>query len=132
MRWGNVKSTISFIALLSGVIYASTACWADESSKKKKKICYRATSNQIQEIIKGNQKKDKFLSKCKAAGIDDQWCDQLIRPNPDSEDKFRKTYGNNLPHQLINPNESTWKYAFQGALIVQDLVKNLKQTGVLA
>lgn len=49
------------------------------------------------------------------------WCDQVVRPNPKSVNTFRCTYGSSQAHNLIHPDESTWKYPIEGVRILQDL-----------
>lgn len=64
------------------------------------------------------------MEQCKTKGITSELCEQLTQPNPASAKIFTCTYGTFLPHQLIDPDESTWEYAFQGAKIVMELQKN--------
>ena len=47
----------------------------------------------------------------------------MIRPNPSSINTFKCTYGSNQPHQLIHPDERTWKYPIAAVNIVRDLEK---------
>ncbi|MEM7646858.1 MAG: hypothetical protein AAF203_08120 [Pseudomonadota bacterium] len=82
--------------------------------------CKKANSSQLSQVNKGNQKKDKFLAGCYQATNGSCWCDQLIRPNPSSIDSFYCTYGNNQVHQLIHPDESTWRYAYEAVKIVEE------------
>ena len=88
--------------------------------------CTKANSTQKNQVNKGNLKKDKFLSQCFSATNNSCWCDQLVRPNPDSFSTFQCTYGQDQVHQLIHPNESTWKHAFEAVKIVEEFeAKNL-------
>ncbi|MBY0385975.1 hypothetical protein K2X05_12520, partial [bacterium] len=52
------------------------------------------------------------------------WCIQLIRPNPSSKSIFACTYGANQIHQLIHPNQDTWKYAYQAVNLIERLEMN--------
>lgn len=83
--------------------------------------CKSATSEQIATIDAGNRKKDDFLQACYRGTGDSPWCKQLVRPNPDSIGRFRCTYGNAQPHQLIHPDEKTWMNAITGVRLVQEL-----------
>lgn len=85
--------------------------------------CARADRDQIEQVKKGNEKFEKFLQACARATKGSHWCTQLTRPNPDSIERFRCTYGEDLPHRLINPDESTWTNAFQAVLLVEELEK---------
>lgn len=83
--------------------------------------CKKASSSQVQVVNQGNAKKDSFLRGCAQATGGSSWCNQLVRPNPDSRSIFQCTYGNNQVHQLINPDEKTWKHAFNAAKLIQEL-----------
>ncbi len=83
--------------------------------------CKKATAAQKKIVNSGNSKKTKFLNGCKAATADSSWCSQLIRPNPESKDVFACTYGSGQTHQLIHPDESTWKHAYEAVKIVKEL-----------
>lgn len=83
--------------------------------------CTKATSAQKSEVNRGLAKKTKFLQQCYANTKSKRYCDELIRPNPDSASIFYCTYGNSQQHVLIDPDESTWKNAFQAVKIVEDL-----------
>ena len=87
------------------------------------KACKKASRSQLAEVNKGRVKKEKFLEKCYEQTGNSCWCDQLTRPNPSSRNTFRCTYGNNRPHVLIHPNESSWKHAIEAAKIVLELEK---------
>lgn len=82
--------------------------------------CAKADTRQIAEVNEGNTKRDQFLSQCYAYNNNSCWCDQLLRPNPNSIDTFFCTYGETQTHQLIHPDESTWKYAFEAVKIVEE------------
>jgi hypothetical protein len=86
--------------------------------------CKKATKAQIAEINKGNAKKADFLAKCAAETGNSPWCDQLVRPNPDSAGIFECTYGKNQPHQLVHPDADTWKNAIEAVKIVQELTNS--------
>lgn len=83
--------------------------------------CAKASATQISFINKGNAKKDAFLQECARLTGGSAWCMQLIRPNPSSISTFRCTYGNDQVHQLIHPDEATWKNAFEAVRLVQEL-----------
>jgi hypothetical protein len=83
--------------------------------------CKKATAAQIAEVNRGNAKKAAFLQRCATATGGSRWCDQLIRPNPESKDIFACTYGPSQVHQLIHPDESTWVNAFETVKIVDEL-----------
>ena len=83
--------------------------------------CSRASSSQIATIKQGNAKYDKFMKGCWAATGNSRWCEQLTRPNPSSRSTFICTYGSDLPHRLIHPDESTWKNAYQAVKLVEEL-----------
>lgn len=84
------------------------------------RACNKANSSQLNQVNLGNAKKDQFLSQCYQQTNSSCWCDQLVRPNPDSFATFQCTYGVHQIHQLIHPNESTWKYAFEAVKIVEE------------
>lgn len=92
--------------------------------KVERKTCIKANAKQLSLIQSGNAKKDLFLQQCAEAGVTSDLCQQLTRPNLNSKSTFTCTYGNEVPHQLIDPDESTWEFAFQGAKIVMELQKN--------
>lgn len=83
--------------------------------------CKKASNTQKTTINLGNQKKEKFLAQCRAATGNSDWCDQLVRPNPASKSIFECTYGGSQPHQLIHPNESTWKHAINAIKLIKEL-----------
>ena len=83
--------------------------------------CVKASSSQIQQVNLGLSKKEKFLQKCAAETNNSSWCTQVVRPNPSSVNTFRCTYGSSQAHNLIHPDESTWKYPIAGVKILKDL-----------
>lgn len=83
--------------------------------------CSKASKTQKTTIELGNQKKTKFLTQCRAQTGNSAWCDQLVRPNPASKNIFECTYGSSQVHQLIHPNESTWKHAINAVKLIQEL-----------
>lgn len=83
--------------------------------------CQKANSTQISVINQGNSKKADFLQQCARATGGSAWCAQLIRPNPTSISTFRCTYGATQVHQLIHPNEATWKNAYGAVKLIQEL-----------
>ncbi|WP_374029054.1 hypothetical protein [Bdellovibrio bacteriovorus] len=83
--------------------------------------CVRASSSQKAQVNAGTDKKDEFLRYCAAQTNGSYWCDQLVRPNPRSVNTFRCTYGSSQPHNLIHPDENTWKYPVEAVKIIQDL-----------
>ncbi len=86
--------------------------------------CKKASSSQLKLVNRGNDKREQFLSQCYKATNNSCWCDQLIRPNPESIDLFHCTYGLNQDHQLIHPDEDTWKNAFEAVKIVEEFEAN--------
>jgi hypothetical protein len=93
--------------------------------------CAKANPSQIRQVDLGNQKKDQFLSRCFLETNQSCWCHQLVRPNPASINTFRCTYGEDQVHQLIHPNESTWKHAIEAVKIVQELYEQNIETQVI-
>jgi hypothetical protein len=83
--------------------------------------CTKASNSQVAMVNQGNQKKDDFLQRCAQTTGGSAWCSQLIRPNPDSVSVFRCTYGESQVHQLINPDESSWKHAHNAVKLIQEL-----------
>lgn len=83
--------------------------------------CTKASARQISVINQGNAKKENFLQRCARETGGSAWCSQLIRPNPNSISTFRCTYGPSQVHQLIHPNESTWKNAIDAVQLIQEL-----------
>jgi len=85
--------------------------------------CVKASPSQIAVVNRGNAKKNLFLQKCAEATNNSPWCAQLTRPNPDSLEIFNCTYGASQVHQLIHPDEATWKNAFAAVALVEELQK---------
>ncbi|MBX2987192.1 MAG: hypothetical protein KF802_04775 [Bdellovibrionaceae bacterium] len=85
--------------------------------------CTRANTSQIRVVNEGNGKRERFLARCARETGDSPWCAQLIRPNPQSVSVFRCTYGQNLAHQLIHPDENTWGNAIRAVKIIQQLTQ---------
>lgn len=83
--------------------------------------CKSANTAQADFVHLGTHKKEEFLEACARATNNSPWCEQLVRPNPSSIRTFRCTYGSKVPHELIHPSESIWKYAFTGVQLVEDL-----------
>lgn len=83
--------------------------------------CTQATSSNLATVNNGNAKLTAFLSKCAASTNNSSWCQQLVRPNPASVQTFKCTYGENQPHRLIHPDESTWANAFKAVQFVTQL-----------
>lgn len=83
--------------------------------------CNKPSRAQVTAIEQGNAKRDRFLQACYRETDGSAWCDQLIRPNPSSVNTFRCTYGEQLPHQLIHPDESTWRYAIDAVHLIHIL-----------
>ena len=88
--------------------------------------CTKASKSQVEQVNTGNKKIDAFLAACARATNGSAWCQQLTRPNPDSIDRFRCTYGEELPHRLINPDEDTWKNSYKAV----NLIKQLESEGL--
>jgi len=85
--------------------------------------CIRPTAQQRDPVNLGNEKKDEFLDYCRRNTGNSPWCNQLVRPNPNSKNTFRCTYGANQVHQLIHPSEQTWVHAVRGVQLIQELAK---------
>lgn len=83
--------------------------------------CQKANNTQIKAVNLGNSKKDEFLKQCAAVTSNSPWCEQLVRPNPESLPIFMCTYGLTQLHQLIHPDTSTWKHAFAAVKLIQEL-----------
>lgn len=93
--------------------------------------CVKASSSQRSQVNLGLSKKDEFLQKCARETNNSFWCDQLVRPNPRSVNTFRCTYGSSQAHNLVHPDEKTWKYPIEGVKILQDLTaKGLKASQI--
>lgn len=83
--------------------------------------CQKASSSQVIVVNQGNTKKNAFLQQCSQLTGGSAWCNQLVRPNPDSISIFRCTYGSSQVHQLINPDQNSWRHAFNAVRLVQEL-----------
>lgn len=83
--------------------------------------CSKASTAQKEYVYLGWTKKDEFLQRCAAETNNSSWCSQVVRPNPSSASTFGCTYGVNQAHNLIHPDEGTWKYPIAGIRILQDL-----------
>lgn len=83
--------------------------------------CQAATLSQIAIVDLGNSKADDFYKQCLASTQNSRWCSQVLRPNPDSLTTFNCTYGNKQPHQLVNPDETSWQYPIQAVQLVEEL-----------
>ncbi|HVK60679.1 MAG TPA: hypothetical protein VM432_03970 [Bdellovibrionales bacterium] len=83
--------------------------------------CKRATAQEIARVNEGNKKLKAFVKACVKKTGSEEWCNQLTRPNPESYDIFKCTYGANQPHMLIHPDETTWGFAFEAVKLVQEL-----------
>ncbi len=90
----------------------------------EKASCVRATSAQIATVNSGSAKKTSFLNECGRATAGSPWCQQLVRPNPNSISTFYCTYGSLQKHLLIHPDENTWKYAYQAVNLLERLEAN--------
>ena len=90
----------------------------------EKASCVRATSAQIATVDMGSTKKTSFLNECGRATAGSPWCQQLVRPNPNSISTFYCTYGSQQKHLLIHPDEKTWKYAYQAVNLMERLEAN--------
>ncbi len=90
----------------------------------EKASCVRATSAQIATVDMGSTKKTSFLNECGRATAGSPWCQQLVRPNPNSISTFYCTYGSQQKHLLIHPDEKTWKYAYQAVNLIERLEAN--------
>jgi hypothetical protein len=83
--------------------------------------CREASRAQLAQVEEGNRKRDLFLRRCAEETGRSPWCNQLVRPNPDSVSTFRCTYGSAVPHQLVHPSEGTWKNAIKAVKIIESL-----------
>lgn len=84
--------------------------------------CVKASSSQKVQVNLGVSKKDEFLRKCAAETNNSFWCDQLVRPNTRSASAFRCTYGSGQAHNLVHPDERTWKYPIEAVKVIHDLI----------
>lgn len=83
--------------------------------------CLKAPSKEVELVKDGLSKKDRFLKKCRRETGSNGWCDEIVRPNPDSKPIFECTYGTNQPHFLIHPDESTWQFAIDAVKLVKEI-----------
>ncbi|MEK7357028.1 MAG: hypothetical protein AAB250_11300 [Bdellovibrionota bacterium] len=83
--------------------------------------CTRANAQQLAEVNAGNAKAADFLKRCQAETGNSPWCEQLMRPNPESKESFFCTYSPQQPHMLIHPDETTWSNAITAVTLVQEL-----------
>lgn len=83
--------------------------------------CLKASTAQKSQVNLGISKKDKFLQKCAAETNNSFWCEQLVHPNLRSASTFRCTYGSGQVHNLVHPDEKTWKYPIEAVKILHDL-----------
>lgn len=95
------------------------------------RACNSASQAQMDQVNAGNMKKEMFLSQCYQETNNSCWCDQLVRPNPDSIDTFHCTYGQDQVHQLIHPNEDTWAYAFEAVKIIEEFAQQNIETRIV-
>ncbi len=83
--------------------------------------CVRANSTQVSVINSGNNLKNEFLNYCLKNTGNSSWCQQLVRPNPDSKGIFSCTYGSSQVHQLIYPDKNIWAYPIGAVQLIQKL-----------
>jgi hypothetical protein len=83
--------------------------------------CTKASKSQLLAVNQGVEKAGNFLRRCYAETENSHWCDEVMRPNPESKPIFECTYGANQPHLLIDPDESTWKYAIRAVNLVREM-----------
>lgn len=102
--------------ILLSLMFVALACACAHAER-----CKKASKSEREEVDRGNHKKDAFLKACQEATSGSAWCEQVIRPNPKSEEVFACTYGATQVHQLIHPSESTWDAAFAAIEIVEEL-----------
>lgn len=86
-------------------------------------VCQKATAAQIAVVDRGNALKERFLRECAESGAETRWCEQVVRPNPESSEQFACTYGADQLHQLIDPDPSTWDNAFKALRLVSELAR---------
>lgn len=95
---------------------------------RSKQQCVAADSAQRELVIAGNALRDSFMTYCLSNTGNSAWCQQIVRPNPKSRNYFVCTYGNDLPHQLISPDQETWIYPIQAIQMIQKLSEMKIQT----
>lgn len=123
-----VARAFAFLIVLVGLVLSGFQVLAhpddgEFSEEEMISACKAATKAQLAVVNQGNAKKDAFLADCKKRTNGSAWCGQLVRPNPDSIEIFRCTYGATQVHQLINPNATTWANAFNAVKLVTELEK---------
>lgn len=82
--------------------------------------CVKASAPQIHSVNLGNDKLTRFIDGCLAA-THSRFCQQLPYPNFSSANIFNCTYGDMQTHVLVNPDESTWAYAYRAVELIEDL-----------
>ena len=88
--------------------------------------CKAANKQQLNFVNLGLSKLDQFLNICIQKTGSKKWCDQIARPNPDSNRTFDCTYSVSQPHVFIHPEETTWVHAINAIKLVQELeAKNI-------
>ena len=116
-------------SILPTRLWAEKRACVDSNGHEKIVTLHTASADQKQKVLSGIELQNSFLAACKSFGVQDQWCDQLMRPNPNPEEfkTFSWTYGSAIPlHIFIDPDQTTWKNAFRGAIFVQ----KLEQSGI--
>ncbi len=83
--------------------------------------CRKATKSQRALVDRGNKQAVRFFRQCVEFAGSEPWCRQIMRPNPESLPLFQCTYGPAQSHQLVNPDTSTWNYAFRAVRLVAAL-----------
>jgi|GEM_PF-1246562 len=94
---------------------AKTHFQSFQFEKNPRPLCQnyqRATSDQIQTVFTGVNRKDVFLKACLENTQRPDYCQQVMRPNPNSRSIFQCTYPASIPWIFI-PSPKTWFYAFQ-------------------
>jgi hypothetical protein len=84
-------------------------------------VCAKATAAQITQVNIGAAKRSQFLAKCYQETGSTKWCDQVARPNPESEPAFDCTYSAAQSHVFVHPDEKNWPYAIGAVKLVQEL-----------
>ena len=96
-------------------------CAMEFTAEQNAVACKKATKKQRQVVRAGSKKTKQILELCSELTDDSPWCEQIIRPNPQSKATFRCTYGTNMPHRLIHPTESTWAHPISAVQIISEL-----------
>lgn len=107
-----------------GVGYEDHACShegepANQASLLKR--CQSAKADQVRIVNAGFALQSEFLQKCAKATKDSPWCEEVVRPNPDSYFLFLCTYGLFQPYVLIHPDKALWKNAFHAINLIEQL-----------